>query len=161
MTRPAWKSLQARSLQHAMELCIEYGRKTHNLSVDRIAERMGLENKWVIYKWMQSARIPVLLVQPFERACDCPYKYVTRFLALSGELLTIPMPTGRKATARDIQTLQQSLNHATGALIKFANGEADSDITLAALNQAMQDLAWHHVNVTKSEQPELEFACDE
>lgn len=33
-------------------------KERHNLSVERIAERMGLTDHWTVYKWIQTGRIP-------------------------------------------------------------------------------------------------------
>ena len=42
MTRRNWKRIQPTSLRNALELCKDHAKERHNLSVERIAEQMGL-----------------------------------------------------------------------------------------------------------------------
>ena len=125
------------------------------MSVERIAERMGLADHWSLYKWMQSGRIPANLIRPYELACGIDF--VTRYLAASAGRLVIDMPTGRSATAEETQALQETLNCAAGALLKFYAGKADAQETLSAVKEGMAGLAWHHRNVEKHLEPELDF----
>src|SRR5690606_16217359 len=68
-----WKSVQPTSLQHAMELCKAYALEKHNLSEQRIAERMGEENQWTLYKWISTGRIPAVKIPAYEAACGCNF----------------------------------------------------------------------------------------
>ena len=68
-----------------------------------------------------------------------------------------PARLGRKATATDVQQLQEALHAAAGAIINFYKGEADTAETLAAIRVGMEGLAWHHGNVEQSAQPQLEL----
>lgn len=156
MLKRNWKRLQPHSLRHAMELCLEYAREVHHLSVDRVADRMGV-NKWTLYKWIPDEKLPVHLVRAFEHACECPHCYVTRYLCHSARLLAIPMPTGRQASAREINALQASCTRAVDHLLRFVEGEAHVEDTLEALTQTMEDLAWHRGSVERSRQPDFEF----
>jgi len=58
MTKRNWKRVQPSSLRNALELCKDYAKERHNLSVERIADRMGLSDHWTVYKWIQTGRIP-------------------------------------------------------------------------------------------------------
>ena len=69
MTRRNWKRIRPHSLRYALELCKEHARERRNLSVERIAELMGLADHWALYKWFQSGRIPANLIRPFEHVC--------------------------------------------------------------------------------------------
>lgn len=122
MSRRNWKRLQPSSLRHALELCKDFARERHNLSVERIAEQMGLADHWTLYKWIQNGRMPICLVRAYEAVCGI--NYATRWLAASGGFLLIDMPTGRNASAEDIQVLQQILNDAIGQLLKFSQARA-------------------------------------
>jgi len=155
MNHRAWKRLQPTSLRHAMELCKEHAREQHNLYVERIAERMGITDHWTLYKWFQSGRMPVSLVRPFEETCGIDF--ITRWMAVSTGRLLIDIPLGRNATAEDIQALQTSLNDAVGHLLHFYAGKSEAVDTFAAIRHAMEGLVWHHGNVEKHLQPELEF----
>lgn len=155
MSRRNWKRIQPTSLRHALELCKDFAKERHNLSVERIAESMGLTDHWTVYKWIQSGRIPANMIRPYETACGIDY--VTRWLAASSGRLLIDIPTGRKADAADMQALQELLNTAVGQLLQFYGGKAEAGDTLAAIQQAMEGLAWHRGNVQKHAQPELDF----
>lgn len=155
MSRRNWKRIQPTSLRNALELCKDHAKERHNLSVERIAESMGLTDHWTVYKWIQSGRIPANMIRPYETACGIDY--VTRWLAASSGRLLIDIPTGRKADAADMQALQELLNTAVGQLLQFYGGKAEAGDTLAAIQQAMEGLAWHRGNVQKHAQPELDF----
>jgi hypothetical protein len=98
--RRNWNALQPSSLRQALELCKEYARERRNLSVERIAEKMGVTDHWTIYKWVQSGRIPANMIQPYESVCGI--EYVTRWLAASGGKLLVDIPTGRNLVNADV-----------------------------------------------------------
>lgn len=155
MTRRNWKRIQPTSLRQALELCKDHAKEQHNLSVERIAERMGLADHWTLYKWFQNGRMPLNLVPPFEAVCGIDF--VTRWLTASCSKLVIDIPTGRMADAADMQSLQELLNTAVGQLLQFYGGKAEATDALAAIQHAMEGLAWHRGNVEKHAQPELNF----
>ncbi|NLR73555.1 hypothetical protein [Leeia aquatica] len=155
MSRPNWSRIQPSSLRHALELCKDFAKARRNQSVERIAERMGLTDHWTVYKWIQTGRIPANMIRPYETACGIDY--ITRWLAASAGRLLIDIPTGRDASAEDMQKLQEVLNTAVGQLLQFYGGKAEAADTLAAIRNAMEGLAWHRGNVEKHAQPELCF----
>ncbi len=155
MSKRNWKTVQARDLRDAMDLCLDYAKENHNRSVDSVADLMGLPSKWTLYKWVQEASLPSRLIKPFEMACGIDF--VSRWLVVSGGKLVITIPKGRKGAAEDIQALQAITHEAIGALIKFYADQADADATLAALQTALERMAWHKGNVEKYRQPELPF----
>jgi len=69
----------------------------------------------------------------------------------------IAIPKGRNGAPEDIQALQAITHEAIGALIKFYADQADADATLAAVQTALERMAWHKGNVEKYRQPELPF----
>jgi len=155
MNRCKWKKLIPRSLRHAMECCIANAKAEHNRSVEGIAELMGLENHWNVYKWMESGRMPAVLIPAFEAACGVDH--VSRWLATRGGKLLIDMPTGRKLKPTDISNLQASLHETVSALLSFYAGNAEVEETLAAISNSMESLAWHKGNVSQHDQPQLEL----
>ena len=155
MTRRNWKRIQPNSLNHAQELCIQHAKARLNRSVDQIADLMGVANRWNLYKWMQNNRMPASLIRPFEAACGIDY--VTRYLAHSDHKLLIDIPTGRKATEKEINSLQASFPSAMGVLLAFYEGDAEVNQALAELTRLMEELAWHKNNVERYSQPELEL----
>ncbi|AOE92049.1 hypothetical protein LBM341_03799 (plasmid) [Ralstonia solanacearum] len=60
VTRRNWKRIRPTSLRHALELCKDYAKERHNLSVERIAESMGLADHWTLYKWFQNGRMQAI-----------------------------------------------------------------------------------------------------
>ena len=155
MSRRNWKRIQPTSLRHALELCKDFARERRNLSVERIAEQMGLTDHWTLYKWFQNGRIPLNLVPPFEKACGI--NYASKWLAASAGHLLIEMPTGRKTTPTDMQALQELLNTAVGQLLQFYGGKAEAEETVGTIQQAMEGLAWHRGTVQKTLEPEFDF----
>jgi hypothetical protein len=155
MSRRNWKTLQPHDLRGAMDLCLEYAKAKHNRSVDTVADLMGLASKWTLYKWMQEASLPSRLIKPFEHACGIDF--VSRWLVVSGGKLVVEIPKGRKGKADDIQELQLATNEAVGALLKFYTDQTDAEATLAAIQTALERMAWHKGNVEKYRQPELPF----
>lgn len=155
MARKNWRRLRATSISHGMELCLAHASEKLNRSVDNVADLMGLPNRWQIYRWMENGRLPGILIRPFEAACGIDF--VTQYIAHSGNRLLIDCPSGRKTTAHDIHKLQESCNTAIGCLIKFHEGKSNSETTISALVEAMQQLAWHKQNTEKTTQPEFDF----
>ena len=153
MSRRNWKKVRANSLRHAMELCLEFAREKQNLSVDRVADLMGLPSKWTLYKWLENGRIPAVLIRPFEHACGADY--MTLYIAASSNRLIVDIPSGRKATNAEVNELQGSFSDAMGLLIRFYQGQSAAEDTITALNHVMGGIAWHSENVSKSQTPEL------
>jgi hypothetical protein len=158
MAKRNWKRVQPASLRDAMDLCLEYAREKQNQSIDNIADTMGLASKWTLYKWVQEANLPSRMIRPFEHACGI--HLVSRWLAVSSGKLVIDIPRGKLASPEDIHTLQEVTHDAIGALIKFYADQADTTETLAAVQNALERLAWHRANVEKCRQPELPFDED-
>ncbi len=150
-----WNRFQPTSLQNALEGCMEYARVVHNKSVDRIADQMGLPNKWVLYKWLNNGRLPTILIRSFENVCGI--SLVTKYIAFSGHKLLIDIPSGKKATAKDINGLQASLTKTVTELLKFYDGQSQVEETLAIIQQSLENLAWQKGEVEKHHQPELDL----
>jgi hypothetical protein len=155
MARTSLLKRNAVSIPHAIELCLEVARQKHNFSVDRVADGMGLANKWVIYKWMESGRLPALMIRPLEQTCGADF--VTRYLGHSAHKLLIDIPTGRKVKAVDINQLQASFTQSVSLILAFYEGGANQAETLSSLTQLLEGVAWHHQNVEQHSQPQLEL----
>jgi len=149
-----WKH-PPQSMQEAMEACLQHALTQHRRSLDHVAADMGLSNKWALYKYVESGRIPAVLIRPFERACHADH--VTRFLAHAAHKLIIDIPTGRLPQASDLPAVQAATHDALGALIAFAANKAKPEEVMAAVTSAMEQLAWHRENAARSAQPELEL----
>lgn len=154
MSGKNWKRVQPTSITHALRLCKDYAKEVHNRSVERIADLIGVSAD-LLYKWLANGRMPVSLIPAFELACGI--NYVSRWLVTSEGKMVVDIPTGRTVKATDVQQLNELLNAAVGGILRFADGKADAGEVLASINSAMSGLAWHHGNVAKHYQPELEF----
>lgn len=152
--RRDWKRVVPASLIEAFRLCKDFAKEKRNLSVERIAELMGVTAD-ALYKWLATGRMPANLIPPYEHICGADF--VSRHLAASSGRLVVEMPTGRLVTPTDVQELQSLLNTAVGAVLAFAAGTAEAPEVLADIEAGMGALAWHRVTIKKSEQPELEL----
>lgn len=154
MHRRNWKCWVPNSLQEAVEGCVAFTQDRHNHSVDRVADLVG-ESKWTVYKWLEQGSIPSKKIPGFEHACGC--NYVTAYLATTARKLLIDMPTGRPSGAGQILVVQEACNAATGALIAFAEHKSTAEQTIAALQRALELLAYERSNIQRYEQPELDL----
>lgn len=158
MTARNWKH-PPQSLQQALESCIDHARIKHRQSIERIAADMGLANHWNLYKWVESGRLPAVLIRPFELACRC--NHVTTYLAHAAHRLIIEIPTGKLPAAADLTMVQAAMHEAAGALINFAAGKANANEVVASITTTMEQLAWHRENAARASQPELELEAGE
>ncbi len=153
--RRNWKRVQPGNLRDALRLCKDHALEKKNYSVERIADLMDVSSD-LLYKWLSNGRMPASSIPAYEYICGI--NFVTRWLAASTGHLMIAAPTGRNASASDMQALQEVLHAAAGQLLKFYSGNAVAADVLAAIQQGMEGLAWHKGNVEKHLQPEFEFA---
>jgi hypothetical protein len=150
------KRQRANSLVHAMRLCKECAQAKRHLSVERIADRMGVSHD-SLYKWLATGRMPAILIPAYELACGC--HFVSEWLAASADRLVVAMPTGRKAGGAELLDMNSSCAAALQLLTAFyaAPQAADTEATLAALRLHLEQVAYHHHNVAAYATPELEF----
>lgn len=154
-----WKRLQPTDLRSAMDACLDYAREAHNLSVDRVAERMALGTKWTLYKLVGELKLSAAQIRSFEHACGI--NLVSRYVASSAGLLAIEIPTGKAQGGEDIAALQGALNDAVGMLLRFYRGQMPADAVLEAVGAGMAELAWQRENVARSAEPQLDFNTTE
>lgn len=156
-----WKRVTPTSLTNAMQLCIDFARDRHNLSVERIADRMGLSSVNTLYKWIGTGRMPSNLIRPFELACSCPYVYVTQYIASSAHKLVCDMPKAKASASDDILVLHESFTSAVATLTRFYRDGSCPEETLAQLTQLMTDVASHRQRVENHAEPELSLFGDD
>ncbi|MDO8933608.1 MAG: hypothetical protein Q7U97_14535 [Rhodocyclaceae bacterium] len=142
------------SLIEAFRFCKDFAKEKRNLSVERIAELMGVTAD-ALYKWLATGRMPANLIPAYEHICGIDF--VSRHLAASSGRMVVDMPTGRLVHATDVQELQALLNDAVGAILAVAAGTSGIPEALADIEAGMGALAWHRSNIKKSGQPELEL----
>ncbi|MEW8049281.1 MAG: hypothetical protein AB2792_01830 [Candidatus Thiodiazotropha sp.] len=157
MAKRHWNHYRAKSRREAVEACIKYARDVKNRSVEQVADLTGLDGHWPIYKWMESGNIPSSRILPFQQACGCTF--ITDHFAYATHKLIINIPTGRKADSDTIFKLQQQLNVTVGYLLQYHEEHSDelADKAINAIKSAMEDLAYHQINIEKERQPELEL----
>jgi hypothetical protein len=155
MTRRNWRTVNPRSLREAIELCKDYALEKHRRTVEQIAELAGEESQWTVYGWLRDGSIPGKKIKTFQHACGCDF--ITRWLAHSSGMLLIPIPQGRPVEVDDVHRLQGTCNAAVSALLGFASGQMDADQVAGEINTALEALAWHRENATRSHQPELDL----
>ncbi len=109
----------------------------------------------LLYKWLSNGKMPANLIPVYENICGI--NFVTDYLASTANRMVIEIPTGRDATPMEINDLQSSLADAVSLLIKFYNGEGDQDEVKDELLHGLKGLAYHHQNIEKADQPELEL----
>lgn len=156
MTRRNWKRVRASSAIDALRLCKEFAQDKKNLSIERIADRMGVTHD-SLYKWLAKGNLPYILLPTYEHVCGC--HFASEWAAASAGKLVIDMPSGRTASQTDMVELNSCFGATLQLLSDFyaALGKADATDTLAALTSHMQQVAWHHANVTQHATPELDF----
>ena len=156
--RKFWKTYQPTSCRDALHQCKAYAQEARNLSVERIADQMGLPDHWALYKWIESGRFPFVLIPAYESACGI--NLPSRWLAATQRRLLVDMPVGRAATEDDLVQLGTGFQQAVQLLSDFykSNGATDPAPVLDALRSHLESVAHHHFNVAGFSQPELDFA---
>ncbi|PHS48788.1 MAG: hypothetical protein COB05_04575 [Marinobacter sp.] len=153
MARRNWKHERAISLRRGMELNVQYAREKQNRSVDRIADLMGMPSHFTLYKYLESGRMPAILIPAFENACGA--HFVTQYLAQSANRMLVEIPTGRNATHKELNEVSAYTNQVMGMLIDFYEGRCEQKEVEDALTTLIEDLAHQRGNVIKHQQPEL------
>ena len=151
-----WKRISPSSLIEALRLCKEFAQERSNLSIERIADRMGVTHD-SLYKWLATGRLPAISIPAYELACGC--SFASTWLATSAGKLVIDMPTGRNASPSDLMQLNTGWAAALQLLTDFhANPQkASAEDTLAALAQHLTQVAHQHANVAQFAAPQLDF----
>lgn len=149
-----WKRVYPNSVTEALRLCKDHALEKHRLSVERIAELLGVSAD-VLYKWLSTGRMPANVIPGYEHACGIAL--VSNYLATSGGRLVIDMPSGRVPGSASLQDLQMALHGAVGALLNYYNLGGNADTTAAAVMAGLEQLAHHHRNVQQAEAPTLDL----
>lgn len=158
MARRNWKKERAISLRRGMELNVLHAREKLNRSVDRIADLMGMPSHFTLYKYLDSGRMPAVLIPAFENACGA--HFVTQYLATSANRMLVEIPTGRRASHKELNEVSAYTNQVMGMLIDFYEGRSDQEEVEGALTTLIEDLAHQRGNVAKHQQPELLLGGD-
>jgi len=142
-----------------MELNVQHAREKLNRSVDRIADLMGMPSHFTLYKYLESGRMPAILIPAFENACGA--HFVTQYLATSSNRMLVEIPVGRRATHKELNEVSAYTNQVMGMLIDFYEGRCEQEEVEGALTILIEDLAHQRGNVAKHQQPELLLGGDQ
>ena len=154
MSRKNWNNLVARSLTESLQLCKEFALANKQMSVPRIADRIGCSPD-MLYKHLGSASMPASMLIPFMEATHRIYPL--QYMAHSLNYLLVPMPRGRKAEHKTLLALSQFCNAVMGQLLALQSGECQPSDVTDQLTLLMENLAYHRLEAQKHEQPELEL----
>ncbi|WP_036203965.1 hypothetical protein [Marinobacter sp. MCTG268] len=153
MARRIWKHERPISLPHGMEMNVHHAKVKGNKGVDRIADLMGMPSHFTLYKYMESGRMPAILIPAFENACGA--HFVTQYLASSSNRMLVEIPTGRRVNHKELNEVSAYTNQVMGMLIDFYEGRCEQAEVAGALTTLIEDLAYQRGNVAKYQQPEL------
>ncbi len=155
MSRKNWNKVHPSSLQQAMEWSIDHAREVMQRKVEAVAELMGMENHWNLYKWVQNGSMPTRYIRAFEHACGI--NLISRWMAHSSGHLLIKIPSGRNVKPTELAELHQKFADSFGALARFYEGKEGASDTLDRITEMLEGLAWHHGNVEQHAQPGLDL----
>ena len=156
--RKFWKAYQPTSCRDALHQCKTFAQEVRNLSVERIADQMGLPDHWALYKWIENGRFPFVLIPAYQNVCGI--NLVTRWMAMHERRLLVDMPVGKAGDEDDMVALATQFSQAVQLLRDFykSSGATDPAPVLAALRSHLESVAHHHFNVSGFSEPELDFA---
>lgn len=153
-----WNHVVPRNTLEAMRLCKDYAKAKRNLSVERIADIMGVSAD-SLYSWLGSGKMHLSLVQCYEHACGCTF--ISDHLSHAQGNLSVKIPSGRSLKDTDLLKMHTSFSKTMALLADFYAGKAEAESTLNAITEHMQTAAWHRGNVQKHLHPEFDFATEE
>lgn len=149
-----WKRYQPADLAGALRACKEFARDKKNLSVERIAELMGVSVE-ALYKWMADGSMPAKRLASFEHICGA--HFATEYLAGGAGRIVIRLPSGAPTHPEDLAALQSELADAVARLIRCYRENDRVEDTRNAITGSLRSLAWHRENLARMESPELDF----
>ena len=125
-------------IQLAIAACLKHAKIERCLDIQDISKAMGMPTPWVLYKWIEGARIPAVMVPIFEEACGATF--LSQCLAEAAGLTVF------KATPQGISRMDwaQANLLVAKAMAEAAANLADPDHwreAIQACNQAMSALA--------------------
>lgn len=153
-----WNRVIPRNTLEAMRLCKDYAKEKKNLSVERIADRMGVSAD-NLYAWLGNGKMHASLIQSYEHVCGC--SFISDHLTHSQGKLAVKIPSGGAMKDVNFLAMHSSFSKTMKLLADFYAGTADANETLNAITEHMQASAWHRGNVQKHLQPEFDFESGE
>ncbi|WP_027670065.1 hypothetical protein [Rheinheimera baltica] len=154
MSRKNWNQVIPRSLTESLQLTKDFACATKQLSVPRIADRMGCSTD-SLYKYLGGATMPTNLLIPFMETCHRVYPI--QYMAHSLNMMLVPMPRGRKAEHKELVKLNMFCGEVMGKLLALHSGECSQQDAIDHLTLLIENLAYHRAEAGKLQQPELEL----
>lgn len=145
------KSVRAKDIADAVQLCKDNAEahtkgKPGALNVERIAGKMGILTN-TLYNYLGNGKIPANLILSLENTCG--FGFITQYLAHSHDCLLIPVPSGRKASKKDIIELQTFMLTVSQELLKLDEKTTNLAELSDDILKLMQDLAYQRHNTEK------------
>lgn len=132
----------------ALDACLDHAWQHFGRSVTDLAEIIGLPNKWLLYKWVESGKLQAAYIPALEEACGA--KFVTKYLADRGGLLTFRPPvTADHETS--LLALHETLLSAIQAYASANDSESHRKKAVGALAKAIETLATERKRLTSTE----------
>ena len=135
-------------------MCKDFAKDKHNLSVERIADEMGL-TAGRLYQHLENGDMPFNRVRSFQNACRC--HYVTQYMAHGDDYILIKMPKGKKISDEKMLQFSATYSKALNELTEFHTHHQNPEAVIAALSEHLEKTAWHRANVERTSQPQLDF----
>lgn len=149
-----WKRIVPSNTREAIRLCKDFAKEVHNLSVEPIADIMGVSSD-SLYGWLGNGKLPANLIPAYENACGC--HFLSEHLIHAQGKLAISISIGRNISDKDFLQLHNSFSSAVAILTDFHKGKASAEESIGALTHHMQIAGWHRNNIEKQDSPELDF----
>lgn len=154
MNKRNWNQVIPRSLTESLQLTKDFACTTKQLSVPRIADRMGCSTD-SLYKYLGGATMPANLMIPFMETCHRVYPI--QYMAHSLNMMLVPMPRGRKAEHKTLVQLNMFCSAVMSKLLALHSGECSQQEAVDHLTLLIENLAYHRAEASKLQQPELEL----
>lgn len=133
-TRPALES----DICGAIDSCIAHAKLELYRDIGDVAEAAGV-NKWVLYKWVQTGKVPAVHIPAFERACGVTH--LSKCLAGASGQLVIQAPRPDGYSQLDWAKAQWEVAKAMAEAAAAALDPEKNKDALRAVNLAMDALA--------------------
>lgn len=157
-SRKNWNKIVPNSPVHALQLCKEFAVDKHQMSIERIADRMGTTRE-SLYKYISNGTMHASMLIAFEQACG--KAYMTQYSAHSQGFLLVEAPSGKRAKTKDVIELQALMVQVAGLILRAFDGTADIGETVALIKKLMEDLAYQERNLTSFESPQMALVSNE